>query len=253
MEPAINLVGIGMSYGDTVVLQDINLSVATGEVLAIIGPSGSGKSTLLRMVIGLARPTTGEIYIDGERVDNYNEANWHSVREKMGMVFQYSALFDSMTVADNVAFGLRLHTEKTEEEIAAIVNKMLELVGLTGYNDYMPVELSGGMKKRVSLARAIATDPSILLYDEPTAGLDPVMSDVINNLMLETKNRMKVTSILVTHDMYSAFVVADRIAMIHEGRIIADGPPSEIIKSTHPVVEKFIKKALPPGGIFDEQ
>ena len=252
MEPAIQLVNVGMSYGDNVVLKDINLSIAKGEVLAIIGASGSGKSTLLRMVIGLARPTEGQIYIEGERVDAYNENNWHKVRQKMGMVFQYSALFDSMTVADNVAFGLRQHTEKTEEEIGAVVNKMLGLVGLSGYNDYMPAELSGGMKKRVSLARAIATDPDILLYDEPTAGLDPVMSDVINNLMLETKKRMEVTSILVTHDMYSAFFVADRVAMIHEGSIIAEGTPREIAKSTHPVVEKFIKKALPPGGIFDE-
>lgn len=253
MEPTIKMLDIKMSYGDKVVLGGVDLKIGKGEVLAIIGSSGSGKSTLLRMLIGLIRPTSGQIFINGQQVENYNEAEWNKLRKSMGMVFQYSALFDSMTVGENVAFGLRQHTTKSNEEILQIVERMLEMVGLAGYSNYMPNELSGGMKKRVSLARAIATNPSLLLYDEPTAGLDPVMSDVINNLMLETKQRLHVTSVLVTHDMSSAFMVADRIAMIHEGLIIAEGGTEEIFNSSHPIVQKFIRKALPAGGMFDEQ
>jgi phospholipid/cholesterol/gamma-HCH transport system ATP-binding protein len=242
-----------MAYGEAKVLKGVNLAIDRGQVLAIIGPSGSGKSTLLRMLIGLSRPTDGTIFINGQRVDNFNEKEWNRLRKSMGMVFQYSALFDSMTVGDNVAFGLRQHTGKTDGEILAIVEKNLEMVGLAGYSGYMPGQLSGGMKKRVSLARAIATMPEILLYDEPTAGLDPVVSDVINNLMLETKKRLKVTSVLVTHDMYSAFMVADRIAMIHEGLIVAEGTPTEILKCEHEIVKTFVHKAMPLGGILNEQ
>lgn len=253
MEMAIKMTDIKMVYGDNAVLKGVDLKIAKGEVLAIIGPSGSGKSTLLRMLIGLIKPSSGQIIINGQEVENYSEDQWNVLRKDMGMVFQYSALFDSMSVGENVAFGLRQHTKKSNEEILQIVDKMLELVGLEGYNNYMPNELSGGMKKRVSLARAIATNPDILLYDEPTAGLDPVMSDVINKLMLATKQRMQVTSILVTHDMSSAFMVADRIAMIHEGIIIAEGSGEEIMQSNHPIVKTFIRKALPAGGIINEQ
>ena len=252
MGPIIKMTDIKVAYGGNTVLNGVNLKIEKGEVLAIIGPSGSGKSTLLRMLIGLIKPTSGQIVINGQEVENYNEYQWNVLRKEMGMVFQYSALFDSMSVEENVAFGLRQHTKKGNEEIMQIVDRMLTLVGLKGYNNYMPSELSGGMKKRVSLARAIATNPDILLYDEPTAGLDPVMSDVINKLMLETKQRMKVTSVLVTHDMCSAFMVADKIAMIYEGAIIVEGSVEEIMKSKHPIVETFIRKALPKGGTFDE-
>ena len=252
MDPIIKMTDIKVAYGGNTVLNCVNLKIEKGEVLAIIGPSGSGKSTLLRMLIGLIKPTSGQIVINGQEVENYNEYQWNALRKEMGMVFQYSALFDSMSVEENVAFGLRQHTKKGNEETMQIVDRMLTLVGLKGYNNYMPSELSGGMKKRVSLARAIATNPDILLYDEPTAGLDPVMSDVINKLMLETKQRMKVTSVLVTHDMCSAFMVADKIAMIYEGAIIAEGSVEEIMKSKHPIVETFIRKALPKGGTFDE-
>ncbi|MDR2006131.1 MAG: ABC transporter ATP-binding protein [Acidaminococcales bacterium] len=252
-ERAISVNNVQMAYGAAKVLKGVSLAIDKGEVLAIIGPSGSGKSTLLRMLIGLSKPTGGSIFINGRQVDSFSEKEWNRLRKSMGMVFQYSALFDSMTVGDNVAFGLRQHTDKTNEEILSIVEKTLETIGLAGYSGYMPGQLSGGMKKRVSLARAIATTPEILLYDEPTAGLDPVVADVINNLMLETKKRMKVTSVLVTHDMYSAFMVADRIAMIHEGLIIAEGTPAEILKCEHEIVKTFIHKAMPPGGIINEQ
>ena len=252
-ERAISVAGIQMGYGGSKILNGVNLSIDKGEVLAIIGPSGSGKSTLLRMLIGLCKPTGGHIFINGRQVENFDEKQWNQLRKSMGMVFQYSALFDSMTVGDNVAFGLKQHTEKTDGEILSIVEKTLEMVRLAGYGSYMPGQLSGGMKKRVSLARAIATSPDILLYDEPTAGLDPVMADAINHMMLETKTRLKLTSVLVTHDMYSAFMVADRIAMIHEGRIIDVGTPEEIVKCENEIVKTFIKKAMPPGGILNEQ
>jgi phospholipid/cholesterol/gamma-HCH transport system ATP-binding protein len=252
-ERAISVNNVQMAYGSTAVLKGVSLSVGKGEVLAVIGPSGSGKSTLLRMLIGLSRPTGGNIFINGQQVENFSEEEWNRLRKSMGMVFQYSALFDSMTVGENVAFGLRQHTGKGNAEILSIVEKTLDTVGLSGYSGYMPGQLSGGMKKRVSLARAIATNPEILLYDEPTAGLDPVVADVINNLMLETKKRLKVTSGLVTHDMYSAFMVADRIAMIHEGLIVAEGAPAEILKCEHEIVKTFIHKAMPPGGTLYEQ
>ncbi len=239
---AIQMIDVQMAYGERKVLDGINLEIAAGKVLGIIGPSGSGKSTLLRMLIGLSQPTGGEIIIDGQRVEKYDENQWNALRKNMGMVFQYSALFDSMSVGENVAFGLRRRTNKNEKEIRETVERALELVGLAGYSHYMPNELSGGMKKRVSLARAIAPRPKILLYDEPTAGLDPVMSDVIDDLMVETKKRLAMTSVLVTHDMESAFRVADKIAMIAEGVIIARGTPQEILECDHPVVKKFVRK-----------
>ncbi len=257
-EDAIRMIDVQMAYGQRVVLENITFSIARGEVLAIIGPSGSGKSTILRMLIGLIRPTAGEILIDGKKVENFDENQWNTVRKKMGMVFQYSALFDSMTVGENVAFGLKRRTSKGPGEIREAVDKMLDIVGLSGYADYMPNELSGGMKKRVSLARAVAPQPDILLYDEPTAGLDPVMSDVINSLMVETKKRLNITSVLVTHDMDSAFMVADKVIMIDQGTIIARGTPAEILKNEHPVVKKFVRRVaedlciIPKGSGTDE-
>lgn len=245
MQDDIYVLDIKKSYEEHSVLKGINLTLKKGEVLGIIGASGSGKSTLLRMLIGLIRPTSGQIVIQGKNVEHYTEDEWNKLRVHMGMVFQYSALFDSMTVGDNVAFGLRQHTKKSEEEIGKVVKDMLSVVGLDGYHDYMPNNLSGGMKKRVGLARALATEPEVLLYDEPTAGLDPVMSGVINDLMLRTKKLFHATSVLVTHDMESAFMVADKIAMIHEGLIIEQGTPTEILKSQHPIVQKFVQRAMP--------
>lgn len=217
----IQLVDVCKSFENKEALKHINLGINEGETLAIIGGSGSGKSTLLRLLIGLIRPTSGEILVRGRDMARMDEAQLDELRLHMGMVFQYSALFDSMSVGDNVAFGLREHTDKSEAEIARIVREKLALVGLTGVEQMMPNELSGGMKKRVGLARAIAIEPSIIFYDEPSSGLDPIMTERIDELIVSTRQRLGVTSVVVTHDMASACRIADRIAMIYEGELIA--------------------------------
>lgn len=217
----IKLNNICKKFGDKDALKNINLEIKQGETLAIIGGSGSGKSTLLRLMIGLIRPTSGELWVKGKEISRISEDELDKVRLNMGMVFQYSALFDSMTVGENVAFGLREHTDYSEEKIQHIVSEKLELVGLPGSQEYMPGELSGGMKKRVSLARAIAFEPDIIFYDEPSSGLDPIMTAKIDELIVSTQKRLKVTSVVVTHDMVSACHIADRIAMIYEGELIA--------------------------------
>ena len=209
----IKLIDVNKSFKDKQVLKHINLEIMDGETLAIIGGSGMGKSTLLRLLVGLIRPTSGEIWIGGHEISRMPEKELDQVRLKMGMVFQYSALFDSMTVGDNVAFGLREHTEYPEAEIKTIVREKLAMVGLEGIEDAMPNELSGGMKKRVGLARAIAFEPAIIFYDEPSSGLDPIMTDKIDELILSMQKNLQVTSVVVTHDMNSACYVADRIAM----------------------------------------
>ena len=217
----IRLVDVCKSFGDKEALHHINLTIEDGETLAIIGGSGSGKSTLLRLLIGLIRPTSGEIWIGDTEISRIPEVELDKVRMHMGMVFQYSALFDSMTVGDNVAFGLREHTDMPEEEIQRIVEKKLKLVGLENVAHRMPNELSGGMKKRVSLARAIAFEPEIIFYDEPSSGLDPIMTEKIDELIIHTQQALGVTSVVVTHDMASACRIADRIAMVYEGELIA--------------------------------
>ena len=217
----IELVDVCKSFDKSEALKHINLSIKEGETLAIIGGSGSGKSTLLRLLIGLIRPTSGQILVRGRDVASLSEEEWDKLRLRMGMVFQYSALFDSMTVGDNVAFGLREHTNKSEAEISRIVKEKLALVGLEGVEQMMPNELSGGMKKRVGLARAIACEPSVIFYDEPSSGLDPIMTARIDELIVNTQRKLGVTSVVVTHDMASACRIADRIAMIYEGELIA--------------------------------
>lgn len=217
----IELVDVCKSFDKSEALKHINLSIKEGETLAIIGGSGSGKSTLLRLLIGLIRPTSGQILVRGRDVAGLSEAEWDEIRLRMGMVFQYSALFDSMTVGDNVAFGLREHTDKSEAEIGRIVKEKLALVGLEGVEQMMPNELSGGMKKRVGLARAIACEPSVIFYDEPSSGLDPIMTARIDELIVTTQRKLGVTSVVVTHDMASACRIADRIAMIYQGELIA--------------------------------
>lgn len=243
----IKLSNISMKYQDKAVLENVDLEIASGEIMVIIGPSGSGKSTLLRLIVGLVKPTGGEIWIDGEEITGLPEDELNRIRLRMGMVFQYSALFDSMSVGENVAFGLRQHTDMTEAEIAKVVNRKLRMVGLFGKENVMPNELSGGMKKRVSLARAIAVNPQIVLYDEPTAGLDPVMSGKIDRLITSTRRIMGVTSVVVTHHMSSAFNIADRIAMIHDGKIIAAGTVEQIKSSDNPIVQQFIHGEKTPG------
>lgn len=240
-EAVISLRQLNITFGTHTVLDNIDLDVYKGETLAVLGPSGTGKSTVLRSMIGLLEPNGGQIFIQGEDVSGLDEDGWNRLRMKMGMVFQYSALFDFLTVGENVAFGLRQHTDKSDEEIQGIVTQMLDLVGLPDTQDLYPAELSGGMKKRVGLARAIAVNPEIVLYDEPTAGLDPIMSRNISRLIKKTQEQLHVTSVLVTHDMQSAFYAADRVAMLYEGHIVAIGTAEEMKSSTNPIVKAFIE------------
>lgn len=236
----IKVVNLYKYFGERLILNNINLEVKKGETLVIIGGSGSGKSTLLKLLIGLLRPDKGEIFIDNKEISQMTETQLDEVRLNMGMVFQYSALFDSMTVGDNISFGLREHRKLTNKQINEIVEEKLKLVELSGFAAFMPNELSGGMKKRVSLARAIAFEPQILLYDEPSSGLDPVTSAKIDELIVQMQKLLGVTSIVVTHDMNSAFYIADRIAMLYQGEMIAVGTPDEIRNSTDSRVLEFI-------------
>jgi phospholipid/cholesterol/gamma-HCH transport system ATP-binding protein len=209
--------------------------------MVVIGGSGTGKSVLLKCIIGLLRHDRGEILVDGQEISHLKEKEWNQLLRKFGMVFQRDALFDSITIWENVGFGLRQHTHLTDEEIKAIAVEKLKLVGLQGIEDRMPAELSGGMRKRVSLARAIAMDPSIILYDEPTTGLDPVMANVINELMVQMREKLEVTSIVITHDMESAYRIADQIAMLYKGEIIQVGTPEEIRNTSNEVVRQFVQ------------
>ena len=236
----IELKQVHKTFGKKEVLRNLSFRVEDGETLALIGGSGSGKSTLLRLMIGLDRPTSGEIWIDGREITALGEEEMDEVRLSMGMVFQYSALFDSMTVGDNVAFGLREHTDFSEDKIRDVVREKLSLVGLPDSEDMMPGELSGGMKKRVSLARALAFGPSTIFYDEPDSGLDPVMTRKIDDLIVATQKKLKVTSVVVTHDMESACLVADRIAMLYDGEIIAMEKTEEFRRLKDPRVRELL-------------
>lgn len=239
----IRLVDVRKSFGEKEVIHGIDLTVNDGETLAVIGGSGSGKSTLLRLMIGLIPPTSGEIWIGDKNIAGLAEEELDEIRLHMGMVFQYSALFDSMTVGDNVAFGLREHTSLSEEEIKKVVAEKLELVGLPGAESMMPTSLSGGMKKRVSLARAIAFGPEIIFYDEPSSGLDPIMTAKIDELITSTQKALKVTSVVVTHDMHSACRIADRIAMVAAGELVACEPVEEFLKLKDERVREFLAAA----------
>lgn len=229
------------SFGKNHVLQGLNLEVNRGEDMVVIGGSGTGKSVLIKCIIGLIKPDKGTIFVDGEEITSFNEAKLNEMRKKFGMLFQFGALFDSMPVWENVGFGLKQHTSLKDDEIRGLVTEKLSLVGLHGIEELMPSELSGGMKKRVSLARAIAMGPKILLYDEPTTGLDPIMADVINELIIRLREKLKVTSIAITHDMVSAYKIGDRIAMLYKGKIIEIGTPDEIRNSKNETVQQFIQ------------
>jgi phospholipid/cholesterol/gamma-HCH transport system ATP-binding protein len=222
------------------ILRRIDLTVEKGETMAVMGMSGAGKSTLLKCICGLRRPTGGRMLIDGTDIARMAERNLDPIRRRIGMVFQYSALFDSLSVYENVCFGLRRHTRLTEPEIAEVVRGKLAMVGLPRTEDLMPSELSGGMQKRVGLARALAMDPDIVLYDEPTAGLDPITSATIADLIVKTRDQVGVTSVVVTHDVPTIKRVASRIAMLHRGRIIAVGTAEEMAKSEDPTVKQFM-------------
>ena len=237
----IRLEDVTKTFAAHTAVRHVSLSVKRGETLAVIGGSGSGKSTLLRLMIGLIRPNSGKIWVGDAEIAQMTESELDEVRLKMGMVFQYSALFDSMTVGENVAFGLREHKKLKESRIASIVREKLHLVGLDGSEHRMPDELSGGMKKRVSLARAIAIDPSIILYDEPSSGLDPLTSAKIDDLIIETQRKLGVTSVVVTHDMASACRIADRIAMLHKGSLIALDTVEGFRKLEDPRVRAFFR------------
>lgn len=239
-EHVIQLINIHKSFDANHVLRGANLEVRRGESMVVIGGSGSGKSVLLKHIIGILRPDEGRVLIKGVDLTTLNERYLYEVRKKFGMLFQMSALFDSLSVWENVAFGILRNRSVSDREAKAIAVEKLRLVGLVGVEDMMPAELSGGMKKRVGLARAIAHQPEILLYDEPTTGLDPIMADAINDLIVTMKNTLSVTSVAITHDMNSAYKIADRIAMLYEGKIIETGSPDEIRNTDNPIVKQFI-------------
>jgi phospholipid/cholesterol/gamma-HCH transport system ATP-binding protein len=232
--------GLTKRIGRQEILRGVDLDVAVGETLAIIGRSGGGKTILLKHLVGLMQPTSGEIWIEGQNITAMSERELGSIRQKIGILFQGAALFDSMTVEENIAFPLREAGERDRKILHAKVTEMLEVVELQGQEKKMPVSLSGGMKKRVGLARSIIRRPSCVLYDEPTSGLDPVVSDSINRLIRRLQQHFGMTSIVVTHDMKSAFHVADHIAYLHEGRIYFHGTPAELQQSTDPLLQDFM-------------
>jgi len=236
----IKIIDLHKSFGSTKVLQGVNLEIKRGETIVIIGQSGSGKSVLIKHLIGLLKPDKGEIYVDGVEVTHLKENELRQITRKFGLLFQGGALFDSMTVAQNIAFGLTRYTNYSSQKIEQIVKASLAKVGLQGVENLMPYELSGGMKKRVGLARAIAYNPEIILYDEPSTGIDPIRADAINELINVMKKKLQVTSVVITHDMISAYKVADRIAMLYQGKIIEIGTPEEIKRTKNPVVRQFI-------------
>ncbi len=222
------------------ILKGIDFNVNPGQTLVILGGSGCGKSTLLRCLIGLLKPELGNIYIFGQNMARASEDQKNTIRRRFGMLFQGAALFNSLTVGENVALPIREHTKLANDIIKIIVKVKLELVGLTGFENLRPFEISGGMKKRVALARAIALDPKIVFYDEPGAGLDPITAGVIDRLIMDLSKKLRITSIVVTHEMQSAFRIADRMIILHQGRILAEGTPDEIKNSNHPYVQRFL-------------
>jgi phospholipid/cholesterol/gamma-HCH transport system ATP-binding protein len=229
------------SFGQNHVLRGLNLEVKCGESMVVIGGSGTGKSVLIKCVIGLLHHDRGEIYVNGQGISRLNEEGWNELRKKFGMLFQRDALFDSLSVWENVGFALRRHTKLSDAKIKELAVEKLKLVGMQNVENLMPAELSGGMRKRVSLARAIAMEPAILLYDEPTTGLDPIMANVINDLIVTMREKLEVTSIAITHDMNSAYRIGDRIAMLYKGEIIEVGTPDEFKASPNPIVQQFIR------------
>lgn len=240
-EYIIRLIGVKKSFGRNRVLDDLNLDISRGETLVVIGRSGCGKSVMLKHMTGLVVPDSGKVLFEGEDITRFDRKKLFEMRMHFGMLFQSSALFDSLTVGENVALPLRRHTMLPENEIRRRAMEKLELVGLTDVYDHYPAEMSGGMKKRVGLARAVVMDPEVVLYDEPTTGLDPIMADVINSLIRSLQKELKITSVVVTHDIKSAYAVADRIAMLHDGSIIFKGTPEEVRETSNPVLRQFVE------------
>ena len=238
--PILSLKNLHKRFGRLIVLQGVSIDIEQGKTLVVVGPSGTGKSVLLKHIVGLLKPDKGEVWFEDQRIDKMAERDLATVRENFGFLFQMGALFDSLTNLENVAFPLKEHTDLPPEEIAARAIDKLAQVGLPDVGPKMPGELSGGQRKRVALARAIAMGPKVILYDEPTTGLDPIRSDVINELILKLQRELGVTSVVVTHDMNSAFKVADRIVMLHKGKLHFDGTADSIRESKDPVVQRFI-------------
>ena len=237
----ISIKGLRKSFGEKKVLDGLDLEMEKGKISVIIGRSGEGKSVLIKHIIGLMKPDSGEILIDGTNIVGMSERNFFEVLKRFGMLFQGAALFDSMTVGDNVGFPLREHTGMRDADIREIVTEKLRSVGLVGVEDLTPAELSGGMKKRVALARAIVMDPEVVLFDEPTTGLDPIMSDTVGKLMIDTQKAMNTTYVAITHDIPLTYKIADKVAMLHEGRIVAEGTVEEIKRDPNPVLRQFLE------------
>ncbi len=239
-EPLVRVVGVHKSFGPLCVLGGVSLDFERGKTTVILGPSGTGKSVLLKHIVGLMRPDKGEVWFEGGRIDQLPESGLVAKRERMGFLFQMGALFDSMNVAQNVAFPLLQHTELDGDQRAAAVARVLEMVGLPGTQKKMPAELSGGQRKRIALARAIVLEPSLVLYDEPTTGLDPIRADVINELIDTLSEHLGITSIVVTHDMASANKIADRMVLLYHGQIVHDGTPEQFYNCDDDLVQRFI-------------
>jgi phospholipid/cholesterol/gamma-HCH transport system ATP-binding protein len=239
--PVIELQDLHKSFGSQKVLNGLNFNIPRGKITVIIGRSGEGKSVLLKTMIGLVQPDEGQVKVEGQEFFELSGPGQNELRKKFGMLFQNAALFDSMNVLDNVAFPLREHTDLSEKEIRAKVDEKLCRVGLKDVGHKMPAELSGGMRKRVGLARALMLDPEIILYDEPTTGLDPILTDSIDNLILETQKGFGLTSVVVSHDISSTMKMADKVAMLHEGRILEEGPPKVFQESKNPWIQNFLQ------------
>ncbi|HPM42711.1 MAG TPA: ABC transporter ATP-binding protein [Candidatus Omnitrophota bacterium] len=247
-EVVIKAENVVRKFGERTILNGISLEVYKGETFVIMGGSGCGKSTFLRHLIGALKPDSGKVYLLGQELSALNEDELDKVKKRIGMSFQSAALFDSMTVGDNVSLPLKEHTKLDKSVIDIVVKMKLEMVGLRGFEGLMPSQLSGGMRKRVALARAIVMDPEVVFYDEPTAGLDPIVAGVIDKLILDLSKKLAITSVVVTHDMKSVFSIADRVAMLYEGRVLEVGTPAEIKASKNQMVQQFINGS-PDGPI----
>jgi len=244
--PALSIRNLHVSYGQREILHGVSFDVLAGETVVILGGSGSGKSTLLRTLVGLERPTSGDVILRGKNLCAMTEEEWRELRQHIGISFQSGALFGSMTVGENVALPLLEHTQLDPATIEIMVRLKLNEVGLNGYEDYMPAQLSGGMKKRAAVARAMAMDPEILFFDEPSAGLDPIIAAGIDKLLLKLKEAFGITIIVVTHELASAFLIADRMVLLDKGRIVAVGTTAELQASTHPRVRQFLDRVAEP-------
>jgi phospholipid/cholesterol/gamma-HCH transport system ATP-binding protein len=246
-EAMISLRDLRVSYGEREILHGINFDVMRGETMVILGGSGSGKSTLLRTLVGLERPSSGQIWLKGKNIAAISSDEMDEIRKKIGMSFQGGALFGSMTVGENVALPLREHTKLEDSTIEIILRLKLDQVGLSGFENYMPSQLSGGMKKRAAVARALAMDPEILFFDEPSAGLDPIIAAGVDELILDLKRAFHMTIIVVTHELASAFLIADRMVLIDKGNVVAIGTVEEMRSSTHPRVRQFLDRIAEPA------